>query len=499
MMKTLFLHPPSFDGFDGGAGSRYQARREIRSFWYPTWLAQPAALVPGSRLVDAPPARLKLAGCPAARRRLRAGGIAHLDPVLRLRRQGRPGAEGREPAAQDRHGRRQGRGRARGQPEGLGGARLRRPRGIRFHDQGGGRGPRLRGDRRAELAQRQRRGQLTTATARSSKTWTSCPSSARSTSAILRSKIISSAICSTLICRSTPGAAAARNAPSACGRRPSAGIATGCAGSLTSSRRSGSPGAGFRRSRNSFSTTTPLPTTARAPRRSPANWAGSASPGRATPRPTCRARRSKSCATTACACCSSATSWATSRSSTTSKRACGSTSPGASPRIATSSGSRSTAPSSWGCPAKSKETIEETIRFAGEINPHTIQVSLAAPYPGTELYRQAVENGWLDVGHAELIDERGVQIAPAALSASVAYRDLPVARNLLQALLLPPQKDRRAGRRNAQEPADAAPPAARRRRVLSFPAPSGNGRLSGKRRSPNRPQLATHRSPAATI
>src|SRR5579872_1786103 len=61
MMKTLFLHPPSFDGFDGGAGSRYQARREIRSFWYPTWLAQPAALVPDSRLVDAPPARLKLA------------------------------------------------------------------------------------------------------------------------------------------------------------------------------------------------------------------------------------------------------------------------------------------------------------------------------------------------------------------------------------------------------------------------------------------------------
>jgi hopanoid biosynthesis associated radical SAM protein HpnJ len=53
-MKTLFLQAPSFDGFDGGAGSRYQAKREIRSFWYPTWLAQPAALVPGSRLLDAP-------------------------------------------------------------------------------------------------------------------------------------------------------------------------------------------------------------------------------------------------------------------------------------------------------------------------------------------------------------------------------------------------------------------------------------------------------------
>jgi hopanoid biosynthesis associated radical SAM protein HpnJ len=60
VLRTLFLHPPSFQGFDGGAGSRYQARREIRSFWYPTWLAQPAALVPGSRLVDAPPADLTL-------------------------------------------------------------------------------------------------------------------------------------------------------------------------------------------------------------------------------------------------------------------------------------------------------------------------------------------------------------------------------------------------------------------------------------------------------
>jgi hopanoid biosynthesis associated radical SAM protein HpnJ len=59
-LRTLFLHPPSYDGFDGGAGSRYQARREIRSFWYPTWLAQLAALVPGSRLIDAPPAGLQL-------------------------------------------------------------------------------------------------------------------------------------------------------------------------------------------------------------------------------------------------------------------------------------------------------------------------------------------------------------------------------------------------------------------------------------------------------
>ena len=60
-MKTLFLNPPSYEGFDGGAGSRYQARREVRSFWYPTWLAQAAALVPSSTLIDAPPDDLSLA------------------------------------------------------------------------------------------------------------------------------------------------------------------------------------------------------------------------------------------------------------------------------------------------------------------------------------------------------------------------------------------------------------------------------------------------------
>ncbi|MDQ6684446.1 MAG: hopanoid biosynthesis associated radical SAM protein HpnJ [Pseudomonadota bacterium] len=60
-MRTLFLQAPSFDGFDGGAGARYQAKREIKSFWYPTWLAQPAALVENSKLIDAPPHKTTLA------------------------------------------------------------------------------------------------------------------------------------------------------------------------------------------------------------------------------------------------------------------------------------------------------------------------------------------------------------------------------------------------------------------------------------------------------
>jgi hopanoid biosynthesis associated radical SAM protein HpnJ len=60
-LRTLFLQAPSFDGFDGGAGSRYQAKREVKSFWFPTWLAQPAALVPDSRVLDAPADGLSVA------------------------------------------------------------------------------------------------------------------------------------------------------------------------------------------------------------------------------------------------------------------------------------------------------------------------------------------------------------------------------------------------------------------------------------------------------
>ena len=64
-----------------------------------------------------------------------------------------------------------------------------------------------------------------------------------------------------------------------------------------------------------------------------------------------------------------------------------------------------------GLPGETPETIRETIRYACDIEPETIQVSLAAPYPGTELYRQAQEQGWLEIQSGELVDTHGVQIA----------------------------------------------------------------------------------------
>ena len=63
-----------------------------------------------------------------------------------------------------------------------------------------------------------------------------------------------------------------------------------------------------------------------------------------------------------------------------------------------------------GLPGETKETIQETVQFAREVNPHSIQVSVAAPYPGTELYRQAKENGWLPE------DEDGATLVIGALT-----------------------------------------------------------------------------------
>jgi hopanoid biosynthesis associated radical SAM protein HpnJ len=47
-----------------------------------------------------------------------------------------------------------------------------------------------------------------------------------------------------------------------------------------------------------------------------------------------------------------------------------------------------------GLPVETQETIEQTMRFAQDLDVFSMQVSLAAPYPGTELYEMARQNGW---------------------------------------------------------------------------------------------------------
>ena len=78
-----------------------------------------------------------------------------------------------------------------------------------------------------------------------------------------------------------------------------------------------------------------------------------------------------------------------------------------------------------GLPGETRQTIEDTIAYACDIDPTTIQVSIAAPYPGTAFFRQAQENGWLagddrgDDAQQRLLDARGVQ------KSALSYPHLP--------------------------------------------------------------------------
>ena len=61
-----------------------------------------------------------------------------------------------------------------------------------------------------------------------------------------------------------------------------------------------------------------------------------------------------------------------------------------------------------GLPGETKETIMRTIEFAEKLDPETIQVSLAHPYPGTEFYEYLQTNGYLT--EDDMSDELGHQL-----------------------------------------------------------------------------------------
>jgi hopanoid biosynthesis associated radical SAM protein HpnJ len=60
-----------------------------------------------------------------------------------------------------------------------------------------------------------------------------------------------------------------------------------------------------------------------------------------------------------------------------------------------------------GLPGETRETMQETMRFAREMNPETIQVSLASPYPGTAFYDFALDHGYIKA--EDLVGESGYQ------------------------------------------------------------------------------------------
>lgn len=49
----------------------------------------------------------------------------------------------------------------------------------------------------------------------------------------------------------------------------------------------------------------------------------------------------------------------------------------------------------FGVPGETQQTIRETIQFAKSLNASTAQFAIVVPHPGSVLYQQVMENGWL--------------------------------------------------------------------------------------------------------
>src|SRR5512142_235176 len=63
-----------------------------------------------------------------------------------------------------------------------------------------------------------------------------------------------------------------------------------------------------------------------------------------------------------------------------------------------------------GLPVETPQSIEDSIRFAQELDVFSLQVSLAAPYPGTELSETARQNGWfVKKDKTDLVETDGFQ------------------------------------------------------------------------------------------
>ncbi len=411
MMKTLFLQPPSFGGFDGGAGSRYQAKREIKSFWYPTWLAQPAALVPGSKLIDAPPANLGLEPVLAAARQHElcvihtstpsfasdvqvAQAMKDANPALKIGFVGakvavQPAESLQAGAAIDFVARNEFDFTCLDIAEGRDLAAID---GISYRD---GNGRVAHNKDRAILQDMDQLPFVSDVYKRDLRIedyfigYLMHPYVSIYTGRGCKSR------CTFCLWPQTVGGHTYRV------RSPGH-----VADEVRSIQRN------FPQVREIFfdddTFTDNLPRAeaiARELGKLGVTWSCNAKAN--VPRATLKVLKDNGLRLLLVG------------YESGNQQILHNIKKGMRIEVARQFtrdchelGIKIHGTFILGLPGETKETIEETIRFATEINPHTMQVSLAAPYPGTFLYDQAVQNGWLDAEHAELIDERGVQIAP---------------------------------------------------------------------------------------
>jgi len=411
MMKTLFLHPPSFDGFDGGAGSRYQARREIRSFWYPTWLAQPAALVPGSRLIDAPPARIGLDTVTAAARDYELCVIHTSTPsfaadvnVARALKDANPGLKigfvGAKVAVQPDESLLQ------GEPvdfvarnefdftikEVAEGRDFAAIDGISYR---GKDGAIVHNRDRAVLEDMDQLPFVTEVYRRDLRIedyfigYLLHPYVSLYTGRGCKSR------CTFCLWPQTVG-----------GHRYRVRSPEHVAAEISLARSYFPQVREFFFDDDTFTDNLPrAEAIARALGRLGVTWSCNAKAN--VPRSTLKVLKDNGLRLLLVG------------YESGNQQILHNIKKGMLIDVARrftkdchELGIKIHGTFILGLPGETRETIEETIRFATEINPHTLQVSLAAPYPGTYLHRQAVENRWLDETHAELVDDHGIQIAP---------------------------------------------------------------------------------------
>ena len=411
MMKTLFLQPPSFDGFDGGAGSRYQAKREIRSFWFPTWLAQPAALVPGSKLIDAPPARLQLdtvlkqagdyelavmhTSTPSFASDVKvAAALKDANPRLKIGLVGakvavEPEASLAASRAIDFVAREEfdftvkeiAEGRAFADIDGLS---YRNTAGAIAHNRD-----------RAILENMDELPFVTEVYKRDLRIedyfigYLKHPYVSLYTGRGCKSR------CTFCLWPQTVG-----------GHRYRVRSVAHVIEEIRQAKACFPQVKEFFFDDDTFTDNLPrAEAIAKELGKLGVTWSCNAKAN--VPRATLEVLRDNGLRLLLVG------------YETGNQQILHNIKKGMRVDVARrftkdchELGITIHGTFILGLPGESRETIEETIAFAADINPHTIQVSLAAPYPGTELYRQAVENGWLDTEHAELIDDNGVQIAP---------------------------------------------------------------------------------------
>src|ERR1700738_2905537 len=411
MMKTLFLHPPSFDGFDGGAGSRYQARREIRSFWYPNWLAQADALVARSLLIDAPPARQRLedvlplardydlaimhTSTPSFAADVKvAQALKDTNPRLKIGLIGAKVAVEPEPSltassAIDFVAREEfdftikevAEGRAFADIDGLS---YRNENGVVIHN-----------SPRPVLEDMDRLPFVTEVYKRDLKVedyfigYLKHPYLSLYTGRGCRSK------CTFCLWPQTVG-----------GHRYRVRSVEHVIEEIRLARHYFPQVKEFFFDDDTFTDNLPrAEAIARELGKLGVTWSCNAKAN--VPRATLEVLRDNGLRLLL-------VGYETGNQQILHNIKKG---------MLTDVARRFTKDCRelgitihrtfiLGLPGETKETIQETIRFATEINPHTIQVSLAAPYPGTVLHKQAIEDGWFDADHADLVDEHGIQIAP---------------------------------------------------------------------------------------